>query len=180
MALPAAIASDLQAILDGAAFVLQSPLALAAVLVTCVLVEMRQAREAVLRTIVFAAVTAASGVWSPAAPSQTLVAAALLVLGLAAAVGRPAAGPFAWPAVVAGGLAAGWAAGMQTASWQEALGGSLALGALAISLWLGLFRLHAAPAPVPAVLSVGRRVIGAWIAAVGALLLALSMRGGIP
>lgn len=177
---PAAFTSALHGLLDGAAYVLQFPLALSAVLVTCVLLGAAQVREAVQRAVVFAVITAASGWWPPSGATRGLVPAALLALGLAAAGGLRPAGQFVWPAVVAGGSAAGWAGGMQTASWQEAVGGGLALGGVAMALLLGLSRLRATPASMAAVLTIGRRVVGAWIAAVGVLLLALSLRGGIP
>ena len=176
--LPGRLSSDFQFVLDGAIFVLQSPLALAAALVTCVLLASVTARTAVVRALAFALIASVGGSMAPSLPAQAAVPAALLVLGLTTACGLQLNWPFAGLAIALGGLAAGWAGGMQTAAWQEAMGGGVVLGGLVCGLLLGLLGLRATPARFALVVSVGRRVIGAWIGALGALLLALVMRAG--
>jgi hypothetical protein len=77
---------------------------------------------------------------------------------------------------VAGGIATGVAAGMQVASWPEIAGSDAAiLAVLAIATLPMRFAQHAGR--LARVAAVGRRMAGAWIAAIGALLLALPMRG---
>jgi len=172
------VPADLRAAADGAAFVLQSALALAPAVATGLALAPVEVRRAGVRALVFAGLVGASG-WLPIAGAvQAAPAAALVVLGLGTACGLRLAGAAAWLAVAVGALAAGLGGGMQTASWPEAAGGSLALGGLVLLVQLLLARLVALPARLVPVAALGRRMAGAWIGAVGAILLALWVRGG--
>jgi hypothetical protein len=96
----------------------------------------------------------------------------LVVLGLSLASGFKARGFGVPAAAVGGGAAAGLAGGMQLASWQEVAGGDIVLAGLLL-----LASLACAKAPrlqrLASGAAVGRRMAGAWIAAIGLLMLAL-------
>ncbi|MGZ5179118.1 MAG: hypothetical protein ACXWC2_01490 [Ramlibacter sp.] len=172
------VLTGLHAAAAGGAFVLQSPLALAPAVATCLALAPGGVREAGLRALLFACVAAASG-WLPVADAvQAAPAAVLVLLGLATAVGMRLAGGAAWGAIVVGAFASGLGGGMQTASWQEAAGGGLALCLLVVLLDVLLARLALLPVRTGRVVTLGRRMAGAWIGAVGAILLALWLRGG--
>src|SRR6476620_3641023 len=100
--------------IEGAAFALQSPLALAAMLATGLLVPQERVRGGVAKALVFALVAAASG-WLPLpALAQAAVPAVLVAYGIAIACGLHAKRLVQAPILVVGGLAAGVAGGMQT------------------------------------------------------------------
>lgn len=167
----------LRGMADGALFMAQSALALAAAAATVLAVAAATARQAVVAAIVFLLAASASA-WMPqAVPAAALVPGVLLALGVLLAAGLRPRGAVAWIAVLAGGLAAGLAGGLPTATWEETAGG---LVVLSLPVLAGL--LLAVRIPVPPRLHRGaataRRMAGAWIAAVGVLLLALWLRRG--
>lgn len=173
----AELAMHARGIADGALFMGQSALALGAAVATVLAVAVDGARRAVAAAIVFVAAGAASAWWPAGVPSSSLVPGVLLVLGLVLAAGLRLRGAIAWIAVAVGGVAAGLAGGLQTATWEETLGGLLLLAVLV----LAGFQLAARVAVPPRLqrgAATARRMAGAWIAAVGVLLIALWLRRG--
>ncbi len=164
-------------LLDGALFALGAVPALGAVAAACLATSPGTWRHAVLGAGLFAAGAALARLL-PDTPAATACAAACMVLGggaaaLGASARRIRAAALPW---LACGVAAGWAAGLPTSWPAEAVGSVLALAVLAAT---GLL-LHGRPGLPPALRPAGRtarRVAGAWLAALGALLLALWWRG---
>jgi hypothetical protein len=160
---------------DGALFLLQSALALAAVVASALVLWGLAVRQAVAAAVLFGAVALLT-IWLPPLPINVLAPAVLVACGLLLATGWNAPLPLRTTAAAGGALAAGMAGGLQTATWPEAAGASLLLVASLLVLLL-LARLVPVRAPWPRVVQLARRMAGAWIAAVGVLLLALTLRG---
>jgi hypothetical protein len=162
-------------VIDGAVYVLTSPLALCALLATCLLLGSRGRAPAPAPLTVFVAGATVTR-WLPVVEQPLVVPGILLVLGVLIAANVAVRGPAGFAIGAAGGAAAGLGGGMQMASVQEVAGGDAALVGL-----LALVCMAMALVPAREWLSrpvaVGRRMAGAWIAAIGALMLALSWRG---
>ena len=171
------LAAQFRGVLDGGLFVLQSALSLGAAIATVLVLAPMRSRRAVGAALAFALIAVASG-WLPErVPGGVLAPAALLLLGAVIASGFRARGVVAWIAIVIGGIAAGVAGGFQTATVAESVGGAALLFVLlAVGLLLvGHVRL---PERVNRGATLARRMAGAWIAAVGILLVALWLRRG--
>jgi hypothetical protein len=161
--------------IDGALYLLRAPLALCALLATCLLLA-SATRSAWPALAVVVVATATVARWLPVVEDARLVPGMLLVLGLLLAVGRGMGHAMVLAGAVVGGIATGIGGGMQVASGPEIAGSDAAIVAvLAIATLPMRFAQHAGR--LARVAAVGRRMAGAWIAAIGALLLALPMRG---
>lgn len=166
---------------DGASYLLGAPLAVAALLATCLLLA--TARRPLPASAIVLLVAAATLTRFVAVVDQALIVPCILIaLGSLLALGCTARGRVAPLVAVAGGVAAGLGGGMQVASWQEIAGGDAVLVAMFL-----LASVAAAKAPplgrFTVAAGVGRRMAGAWIAAIGVLMLALWWRaaqGGAP
>lgn len=167
----ASAAAALGGWLDAAQLALMSPLALAAALAVGLLVA--KAGAPIAATLVFAVGCAVAG-WLPLSPmvAGVLPPSALILLGALLAWGAAMTRWVPVVAGVAGGIAAGLASGALTATPGEAAIAAVALSIVLLiaSLLRGLLR---RPGPV---FTMAPRVIGIWIAAIGALLLALALR----
>ena len=171
------LASQLGGVLDGGMFVLQSALSLGAAVATVLVLAPMRSRRAVVAALVFAFVAVASG-WLPErVPGGVLAPAALLLLGAVIATGFRARGVLAWIAIAIGGIAAGVAGGFQTATVAESIGGAALLFVL-VAIGLLLAGHVTLPERVARGAALGRRMAGAWIAAVGILLVTLWLRRG--
>lgn len=171
------LALHARGIADGAVFMLQSALALGAALATVLAAAVAGARQAVRAAIVFVAAAAASA-WLPATvPAASLVPGVLLVLGIVLAAGLRLRGAPAWIAIVVGGTTAGLAGGLPTATWEESGGGLLVLALLVLAGFVLAVRV-VVPPRVERGVATARRMAGAWISAVGVLLIALWLRRG--
>lgn len=157
--------------LDAAQLALLAPLAVASAIAVGLLVA--KAGAAGAATMVFAVGCAAVG-WLPLPPIAAVVLppSAVILLGALLAWGAAMSRWLALAAALAGGIAAGLAGGALTATPVEAVAAAVALSIvlLVASLLRGLLR---GPGPV---VTMAPRVIGIWIAAIGALLLALALR----
>ena len=162
---------------DGAAAVLGAPLALLALLATA-LAAPAATRVRVVACVVLFLAGALASLWLPPGLLQAPLAAGLLaLLGLAAiAAGWHDAPAVGAGAAALGGLAFGLASGLPLALPAEAAG-SLALGALVLAALLALGAATAQRRAGHPVLRFAPRVLGAWIAAVGLLLMALQLWG---
>lgn len=171
------MAMQLRGLLDGGLFMAQSALALGVAAATVLVAAVDNTRQAWLAAIVFVAASAASA-WMPHSPaSEALAPGMLLVLGGLLASGLRLRGVGAWIAVVLGGATAGIAGGLQTATWPEALGGLLVLFAPVLVGLVVSARVVVVPRMSRGV-ATARRMAGAWLAAVGILLVALLVRRG--
>ena len=171
------VAMHLRGVVDGVLYMGQSPLALAATLATVLVLAAVPLRRAATGALVFALAAIAAG-WLPhPVPGGAVTPALLLVLGACVAAGLRLRGVAGWMAVVVGGVAAGIAGGLQTATWEETAGGIAVLFVLALagSVLGGRVVL---PQRMQRGSALARRMAGAWIAAVGVLLLALWLRRG--
>lgn len=171
------LAMHARGLADGALFMLQSALALGAAVATVLAAAFAGTRQAVRAAIVFVAAAAASAWLPPVVPAASVVPGMLLVLGVVLAAGLRLRGAIAWIAVVIGGATAGLAGGLQTATWEESVGGLLVLAAIVLAGWLLATRIDVPPRMQRGV-ATARRMAGAWIAAVGVLLIALWVRRG--
>lgn len=161
-------------VLDGAAYLLGAPLALAALLATCLLLATaRRALPASALALLVAAATLTR--WLGVVDQALIVPCILLLFGTLLALGWKARGAAAPLAALAGGAAVGLGGGMQLASWQEIAGGDAVVAMLFV-----LASVLTAKAPplgrFTAAGAVGRRMAGAWVAAVGVLMIALWWR----
>lgn len=171
------LAAHVRGLADGAVFVLQSALSLGAAIATVLALAPMPPRRASGAALAFALEAVAAG-WLPdSVPGGVLAPVALLLLGATVATGFRLRGAPAWAALVVGGVAAGVAGGFQTATLAESIGGAaLLFGLVALGLLLvGSVRL---PQRVVRGATLARRMAGAWIAAVGILLVALWLRRG--
>ena len=169
--------AQLRGVLDGASFLLQSALSLAAAVATMLALAPMPARRAMACAALFAGAAVAARWLPPAIPGGLLAPAALLALGAVVATGLRLRGWLAALAVVVGGVAAGAAGGFATATWEEMVGGVLVLAVMVIAGLLLIGRI-VLPSRVERAATLARRMAGAWIAAVGVLLVALWLRRG--
>lgn len=162
-------------VIDGAMFLLGSILAIAAELATCLSLQPATVRRTIVHALAFGATSAAAG-WLPQVLSADVLArATLVVMGVAVAAGLRLRGPAGWTAILCGGAAAGVFGGMQTATWQEALGAAAVLVLVMLSLLVPAAHVTVPPALARGV-GLARRMAGAWIAAIGVLMIALLLR----
>jgi hypothetical protein len=159
---------------DGALYVLGAPLALAALIATCLLLATARRPLPAAGVVLFVAAATITR-WLPVLEDGLVVPGILLVLGLCLALDWTARGLGVPAAAAAGGAASGLAGGMQLASWQEIAGGDLVLFALLLFASLGIARAPRLQRLAKGA-AVGRRMAGAWIAAIGILMLALWWR----
>lgn len=168
------LAAFLEGALDGARVLAQSALALAVAIAVVLLVAARPARRLLLGALLYGLAAATIVTVAHPVPADSIAASVLLVCGvLIAAAVRPAEWG-TWTAIVAGGLASGLAGKMQTASHGEATGAALAL--FVVVLAGGALMRIAQPVWLHRAAAVARRTAGAWLAAIGVLMLALSLR----
>lgn len=164
-------------VVEGALFMVRSPLALVGAVAGVLAVDAGHRRRVLLASGLYVLAAVASTAMPPNRASGAAAPGVILVLGLLLALGLRLRGAAGWFALVMAGVASGVGGGLQTATWQETLGG------LSILFFVMLFgELLGATLVVPARFSRGaitaRRMAGAWIAAVGTLLLALWLRRG--
>lgn len=158
---------------EGARYALANVPALALVAVACLAVRPGTRPRTAAAVLLFASGLALAR-WLPdGLPPQPVAASVLLGAGAAVATGWRArtTGPWLLPLIC--GLAAGLAAGLPTALAGELAGSVGALALLAAAGWL--LRPGALPVPSHA-LALAARMGGAWLAAMGVLLLALWWR----
>lgn len=158
-------------LLDAALLALTAPVALAAAAAAGLLAA--PGRTAAAAVLAFCCAFVAIGWWTlPALAVAGVPPATLLLLGAALAWSPAWASGVGLVTGLLGGVAAGLAGGAQTSSLAEAIASSLALSGLLLGALLLRRR-----AQQPTVLATWLpRVAGAWIAAIGALLLALALR----
>ena len=171
------LAMHLRGLADGALFMAQSALALAAALSTVLAVAPGGARQGLLAAITFVVAAAAAASAPQDLAAGALVPGALLTAGVLVAAGVRLRATAAWIALVLGGAVAGVAGGLQTATWDEMAGGLLVLFVSTLAGFQVAARVEV-PERFRRGVSTARRAAGAWIAAVAILLLALWMRRG--
>ena len=156
---------------EGALYLVSAPLAVAALVATCLLLGTpgRSLRASTLLLVVAAATLTR---WFPVLDDAVVVPSLLVVLGLALALNWQARGAAAPLSAVTGGSAIGLGGGMQVASWPEVAGGDAVLLALLLCASLLLAKAPRMDRFAKGAV-VGRRMVGAWIAAIGVLMLAL-------
>jgi hypothetical protein len=167
----------LQSMLEGALHVLAAPLGLAALLATFLMIARAGAGASPVSAGLLVT-TAMLARWVPesvaagvAVPSVLSVFGGMLASNaLARRVASAAA------AAVVGGAAVGLGGGMQMASWPEAAGAGVVYALFVCAASLIFARLPDIPRLARAA-ALARRMAGAWIAAVGAILLALWWQG---
>lgn len=110
----------------------------------------------------------------PAGPVGLAVIAAVGLLGLGALTAWKPPAALAFPLALMAGLAAGAAAEVDNPRWQDLVG--MAATVLIVSFWLLAASDHLnRNGWLQTVLSIGRRVLGSWIAAIALLLGALAL-----
>lgn len=177
------LAAQLAGLAEGARYVLQSALAIGPAVATVLAVAPMPPRRALAGALLLALVAVGSR-WLPddvpgavLAPGGLLAPVVLVLLGTVTATGWRLRSASAWVALVVAGIVAGISGGFQTATVDESLGGGAVLLVLVAAglLVMGAVRL---PDRVVRGATLARRMAGAWIAAVGVLLVALLLRGG--
>lgn len=160
-------------LLDAALLALAAPVALAAAVAAGFLAAV--SRNAIGSVLLFTCAFVATGWWTlPPLAVASLPPAILLLLGAALAWNAGWTSKAGIITGVLGGVAAGLAGGAQTSSLAEAAASSLALAGVV----LGALLLRRSVRRPPLLAAWLPRVAGAWIAAIGALLLALALRHG--
>lgn len=159
---------------DGAQAVLGQPLALLAALSVALATRGRIGHGSRLALGVFLAAAVAASTVPPSAMHAAAAAALLAVLGVAVATGWRWGRAVHVAAAALGGLALGLAAGLPVALPSEA-GGSLLVGGALLALLLAVHRALERRWHRHVALRFGPRVLGAWVAAIGLLLMALQL-----
>lgn len=164
--------------LDGASYLLRSPLALM-ILATLVLsMHGLFLRNAAARVPLVLACAIGAGLLPPSAAHAYAAPAFIAAAGLALVLGAAPSGLPASVLAAVGGISLGFSAGLQTATGAETFGtltaavllcggGYVAAQALALTL-------------STRALNLGRRIVSAWITAIGILLLALLLTSDRP
>ena len=160
----------------GALHLLTSPLAVAA-MVGLVLALFGVQERMSLVAAGCAAVTSALAAAAPAQIPAFAVPAAVVVLGLSAAAGWKPSRLGAVLLSLLAGLAAGAASDLDNPSWQGVIGIAGVMLFVTISALAALEDL-ARLAWLKNVLPIARRILGSWVAAIGLLLGALTIRSG--
>lgn len=160
---------------EGARAAVGNPLALLALFAIALMSQGRHART--LAIVLLALLGAFACGWLPPHPAHPTLAAGLLAgLGVAAASGWHLPRTAGLACVLAGGFAFGLAAGLPLALPSETAGSLVvALVLLGLLLMIGTLLQRRWSSSVP--LRYGPRVLGAWIAAIGLLLMALQAWG---
>ena len=162
--------------LDGARQLFRHPLALVVLVVALLLVRDLRGTAAFTAVALFAAAAAASAAAPPHALHATMAAAYVAVVGILLAIGG-ALPPKALAALaVAAGAVAGLNAGLTTATPAEALG-TVLVSCVLLGLAQRAWQLGSARALPPGPRQLLPRIVGAWMAAVGLLMLALEWAG---
>jgi len=166
---------DPSGLVDGALYAAQSPLALGAVLAACLACRPGPRSTAIAMVALLGLSLLAGRALPDTWPAATIAACVVGALGVLVAldVQLRAAAPLA---LVPGGVGAALAAGIPIATPAEAAGsiamllvpGAALLLARASIRWPSRLQLGA---------SIARRMAGAWLTAIGILLLALRARG---
>lgn len=167
-------AAHLEGAVDGARVLVQSTLALAVALATTLALARMAPGRMVRGALVFCLSAIAIGGFAQPVPADVVAASTLVVFGIVIAADVRLRQGFSWAAIVVGGVACGLAGKMQTASRDESIGAALVLFVLV--LIAGALTRIAAPARLHRAASLARRMAGAWLAAVGILMIALWMR----
>ena len=157
------------------AHLLTSPLSLAALIgLALVLFGIREPLS-VIASALAAAAAAVATFFSPSIP-PVMAPAAVVIIGLCAVAGWKPAAMFSPMLAVLAGLAAGSAADLEQARWQDLTG-------MAVTVMIAVFWLLATAdnlntsGRLQAILPVARRVLGSWVAAIALLLGALVLFG---
>ena len=159
---------------DGVQAALREPLAVLAVLAVATATRRRLAHRGASTLALFLAAAASAGMAPPSTHHAAAASALLAALGVAMAAGWRWGRGVHGLAAASGGVAIGLAAGLPLALPTEA-GGSLLVGAVLLAVLLAVHRALEHRWPTQAALRIGPRVLGAWIAAIGFLLMALQL-----
>jgi hypothetical protein len=172
-------ASEQKSLWVGALHVISSPLSIAAAVALVLSVPGLQDPRPVLVAVLAALGAATASLALPflALPYWSPHLVLILLGGVAAAGLRLAPQRVLWPSVLAvcGGWAAGQAAELDVPSWAGAAGAGLSLGLpvfLGLMAWDDLEKID----KVRSVLLLARRILGAWIIAIGVLMGALALK----
>jgi hypothetical protein len=165
----------LQGAIDGARVLLQSALALAVAVATSLALARMRLGRLVRGALLYSLAAVAMGALARPVPADVVASSVLLVFGVLIAAGVRLQGWTPWAAIIAGGIASGLAGKMQTASGAESAGGAVVL--FLLMLFVGMLTRIPAPARLHRAAGLARRMAGAWLAAVGVLMIALWMRG---
>lgn len=164
----------MSAVLEGAQFLVQQPLAWLVLATAALLACQLGGRQVLAASALFAAATLVCLVLPPAHWQRSAAAAAVALGGAWAALGRRRPVTASFAAAGLGGVALGWAASLPLATAAEAVGIVGAAGALLLLVASGLRQLPVHVVPLR-FWQVGTRIAGSWLAAIGLLLLALSL-----
>lgn len=159
---------------DGAQAALGHPLALLAALGVALATRGQLGHGVRPALAVFLAAAVAAAALPPSAMHATGAAALLAVLGVGVATGWHWGRAVHVAAAALGGLAFGLAAGLPVALPSETVG-SLLVGGGLLALLLAVHRAAERRWPTHMALRIGLRVLGAWVAAIGLLLMALQL-----
>ncbi|MFM9881088.1 MAG: hypothetical protein ACKVOO_11850 [Burkholderiaceae bacterium] len=168
---------DGSALWSGVFSLLTAPLALAVLMALAAFLSAGGLVPA-LRAVLLAAAAAGLCARYPAGLMTSALPWACALLGLAAALALRPRAVLAWPLALVAGAAAGTATALELPSRDAALGVVLALGYVLVCATLGLHALRAHPRwgePT----TIGCRVVGAWVAAMGLLLAALALKAAV-
>lgn len=160
---------------SGVFHALLAPLTLAAVLGLVAAIGGRR-DERLLWAICLGAVAAVFGALFPLPAAAWAVPAGVVVGGLCAVAGRTLPVALGAPLAIGLGYVAGLAAELDTPSLNGALGVATTIGYVGLLGLLVVWHLEARPRLAPAI-RIGRRILGAWVSAIGMLLGALALRG---
>ncbi len=151
-----------------------SPLAVAATL--GLVVALAASRdEAMLWAVSLAALAAVFGARYGPEISPLVGTGTAVFCGLLAASGREPKRMLALALAPVAGVGVGSSVGLDVAAWPGAIGAAFAAGYLAL-LGISVLRLALTRPRLAAILLLGRRVLGAWVAAMGLLLGTLAVR----
>jgi len=164
----------IEELLAGALYFTRMPLALGVAL-GCGLAAgpARDAREAALTAAAFAALLLGMA-WAPVPTGASLWPPAVLaLLGACATTGWTARGLPLALLLLAAAIGAGLAGGLPFASVAEAAGGAF-MGAVVVAALQMVLRGLQARFPASPIAAMGRRIAGAWLLAIGLLMVALA------
>ena len=152
-----------------------SPLSLAALIgLALVLFGIREPLSVFAAALAAAAAVLAT-LFSAHIPSVT-ASAAVVVIGLSAVAGWRPSAAFSMLLALLAGLAAGSAADLEQPRWQELIG--MAVTVMVCAFWLlAVSDNLSRSGRFQALISIGRRVLGSWVAAIALLLGALALLG---
>ncbi len=164
--------------LEGASYLLRSPLALMILAALVLSLHGLSMRNAGARVPLFVACAIGAGFLPPSAAHAYLGPAFLAAVGLALVLGAAPRGLPASVLAAVGGVALGFAAGLQTATGAETFG---TLTAAVLLCGAGYVAGQALALTLSTrAIGLGRRVVSAWITAIGMLLLSLQLTSDRP